>query len=149
MKTKRVAVAIITDDNDNVLFGIRNDNNKYTNPGGHLEDNEDPYAGLYREVKEETGLDVIDAKLVRAGFKNGKLVYIFRAEVDPEQEIDPSKDPDKEADIWAYLNPLDIIDELHVPLEYNWGLEEWAKEESLKDEKKGTQVLLLVPQRVA
>jgi len=128
MKTKRVAVAIIRDENDNVLFGIRNDNGLYTNPGGHLHHGEDPYEGVLRELKEETGLTGHDAKLVRVGFKEKKkmLVYIFDVKVDKNQEIDPSNDPDKEASVWVYMDPNDIVDQLHVEINENWGLEYWC-----------------------
>lgn len=128
MKTNRVAVAIIRDHNDNVLFGIRNDNGLYTNPAGHLNKGEDPFDGCARELREETGLNATDIKLVRAGFKKGKkvLVYIFDVKVDLSQQFDSSNDPDKECDIWAYLDPNEVADQLHVPLEENWGLEYWC-----------------------
>lgn len=127
-KTKRVAVAIIKDEKDNVLFGIRRDNGRFTNPAGHIEENEDPYHGVVRELKEETGLDATDVKLVRVGYKSHKgiMVYIFDVKVDNNQPIDPSKDPDKECLVWAYLDPNEIIDNLHVNLEENWGLHYWA-----------------------
>jgi 8-oxo-dGTP pyrophosphatase MutT (NUDIX family) len=129
MKSKRVAVAIIRDEKDNVLFGIRKDCGKYVNPAGKAEESEDIYQACIRELKEETGLDAIDLKLVKVGYKREKniIVYIFDVKVDLNQKIDPSKYPDKEADIWAYIDPNDIIDHLHVPIEENWGLHYWAK----------------------
>jgi 8-oxo-dGTP pyrophosphatase MutT (NUDIX family) len=127
MKSKRMAVAIVIDENDKVLMGKRNDNGKWTNPGGHLEKGEDPFEGVMRELKEETGLDAIDAKLVRAGLKGDKLVYIFDVKVDKNQKIDVSGDPDKECDNWTYEDYFDHIKELHVPVESNWGLEYWVK----------------------
>jgi ADP-ribose pyrophosphatase YjhB (NUDIX family) len=129
VKGKRVAVALIRDDQDNVLFGLRNDCGKYTNPGGHLEGDEDAYQGVIREVKEETGLDVIALQLIKVGYRPEKklMVYVFEVKVDPSQKVDPSNDPDKECDIWAYLDPNDVLDQLHVPVENNFLLECWAK----------------------
>jgi 8-oxo-dGTP pyrophosphatase MutT (NUDIX family) len=129
MKSKRVAVAIVRDENDNVLFGIRKDCGKYVNPSGKAEKGEDIYQACIRELKEETGLDALDLKLVKVGYKTEKkmMVYIFDVKVDRNQKIDPSNDPDEEADVWAYLDPNDIIDQLHVPIEENWGLHYWAK----------------------
>ena len=129
MKSKRVAVAIIRDKEDNVLFGIRKDSGKYTNPAGGADDGEDIYQACVRELKEETGLDALDLKLVRVGYKSEKkiMVYIFDVKVDPNQKIDVSGDPDEECDVWAYLDPNSIVDELHVPIDDNWGLEYWAK----------------------
>lgn len=127
-KTQRVAVAIIRDEKDNILYGKRQDNGLYTNPGGHLEKGEDPYEGMIRELKEETGLDSTDIKLVRVGFKPEKkiMVYIFDVKIDHSQPIDASNDPDKECLTWAFTDPNEILDKLHVPLEDNWGLEYWA-----------------------
>lgn len=128
MKCNRVAVAIIRDSQDNVLFGLRKDNGKYSNPAGHANKNEDIYHACIRELKEETGLDALDLKIVRVGYKPDKkmMVYIFDVKVDPEQKIDASADPDQEAEIWVYLDPNDIIDQLHVAIEDNWGLQYWA-----------------------
>lgn len=48
---------------DKYLIGLRSESAKYFPlhwdfPGGKLEPNEDPFDGITREVKEETGLDV-------------------------------------------------------------------------------------------
>ena len=127
-KPKRVAIALIKDHRDNILFGLRSDSGKFTNPGGHVEDGEDAYCGCVREVKEETGLDVVDIKLAKVSWVTKKklMVYVFDVKVDPNQEIDPSEDPDKECSIWAYIDPNDIIDQLHVPAEDNILLQYWA-----------------------
>lgn len=129
MKSKRVAVAIVRDKDDNVLFGIRNDSGKYTTPAGKANKNECIYDAMVRELKEETGLDAVELKLVKVGYRKetDMMIYIFDVKVDPDQKIDPSNDPDKEADIWAYLDPNDTVENLHVPIEYNLGLHHWAK----------------------
>ena len=65
--------------------------------------------------------------MVKAGFEDGLLLYLFQVEVDIEQEVDTSGDPDNECDDFTYEDPFDHIDELHVEPSKNWALEYWAK----------------------
>lgn len=123
--SNRVAMSLICDESDNVLMGKRNDNGLYTTPGGHLEPGEDPFEGMARELKEEAGLDAKDMKIVKVTKKGKMLVYVMKVEVDPEQEIDTSNDPDEECDHWEYMDPNEVVEELHVPLERNSVLKAW------------------------
>lgn len=126
-KTKRVAVCLIRDWKDDILMGKRNDNGLWTQPGGHLDKGECPYEGAIRELKEETGLDAVDLKLVKV-IKNGSvLVYGFEAKVNPSQEINVSGDPDNECDDWEYKDPNQVAEELHVPIERNVLLKYWIE----------------------
>lgn len=58
-------------------------------PGGFLEDGEDPVAGLRREFREETGLEIVSAELLRIDIEpyDGRHVfsvtYVVRAEGEP------------------------------------------------------------------
>jgi 8-oxo-dGTP pyrophosphatase MutT (NUDIX family) len=126
MKSKRVAAALITDDSDNILIGKRNDNGKYTNPAGKANVNEDIYDAMVRELKEETGLDAIDLSIVKVKKINDMLIYLFKVTVDKNQKIDTSKDPDKECLSWDYIDPNDVVENLHIPLERNVLLQYWA-----------------------
>ena len=123
--SNRVAMALITDSNDDVLSGIRNDNGRWTVPGGHLEEGEDAFEGMARELKEETGLDAKKMSIARVTKKGKMLVYVMRVEIDPNQTIDVSKDPDQECDAWMYKDPCDMVDNLHVELEDNTVLQAW------------------------
>jgi 8-oxo-dGTP pyrophosphatase MutT (NUDIX family) len=125
-RTKRVAICLITDDQDNVLLGKRNDNGKWTVPGGHLDVNEDPHLGACRELKEETGLEAKDVKLI-AVEKTPKntIIYCFKVTLHDDQKIDTSNDPDNECEDWEYLDPNEIKEELHVPIQYNVALKCW------------------------
>jgi len=127
-QTKRVAICIITDENDNILMGKRNDSDKWTNPGGHAEDGEDIYLAAQRELKEETNLDATCIKMVKVHYVKEKnlMVYCFCVKVDPSQEMDTSNDPDKEFSELKYVDINDIKEELHVPLEHNVALKWWA-----------------------
>lgn len=126
--TNRVALALIVNKNDDILFGRRQDNGRYTIPGGHLKENESPFDGMKRELKEETGLDALDLKLVKIGQKGVRQLHLFIVRVDPDQKADPSGDPDQECDFWEYLNPNDAVHNLHVKIEDNIVLHYWAYE---------------------
>lgn len=124
--SKRIAIALVTNENDNVLMGKRNDTDKWTMPAGKIEKGECPFMGMMRELKEETGLDAVDIKLVDTTMKGDMLLYLFKVEVDSDQEVDTSGDPDNECDDFSYEDPFDHIDELHVPAKENLALKYWA-----------------------
>lgn len=123
---KRVVVALIRGPEDTLLMGQRNDNQKWSVPAGGCEHGEDPHTALIREVREETGLDVLDSKLVRAGKEGETVIFLYEVKVDPKQDIDPSGDPDKEFDHLTYEDPFDHIHEMHVPPHKNWAFKYWS-----------------------
>lgn len=126
-RTKRVACCLVRDWKDDLLMGKRNDNGKWTQPGGHLDKGECPFMGAIRELKEETGLDATDTQLVKV-CKNGPvMVYVFEMKVNSDQEVDVSGDPDKECDAWEYTDPNEVSEELHVPIEHNAVLKYWME----------------------
>ncbi len=55
--------AVIFDEKKRVLLCHRTDHDVWNLPGGRLEKGETPWAGVVREVKEETGLEVEVGKL--------------------------------------------------------------------------------------
>jgi 8-oxo-dGTP diphosphatase len=63
--TNRVVAILIENENNDILMGLRNDNNKYANPGGHLKEKENFFDGAQRELKEETGLDAQEIELIK------------------------------------------------------------------------------------
>ena len=128
-KSKRVAICYITDENDNILMGMRNDCSLYTIPCGHVENGEDPYEGAARELKEETGLDAIDIKMIGCKIEPKKniMLYLFKVKIDPSQTIDTTRDPDQECDMWFFMDPNDVKEELHVPVEENIALKYWIE----------------------
>ncbi len=67
--------------------------NHYNGVGGHIERDEDPYTGALREIKEETGLDVVNMRYcgtthIDAGESTGILLFIFVAEATTHTVID-------------------------------------------------------------
>lgn len=124
-RNKRIAISFIVDDKDRLLMGKRNDNGKWTVPGGHIDEGEDPFEGMIRELKEEAGLDAKELKLVKVGMEDGLLLYLFEIKVDPDQKVDCSADPDNECDTFTYEDPFDHIDNLHVAAKKNWAVKHW------------------------
>jgi 8-oxo-dGTP pyrophosphatase MutT (NUDIX family) len=130
-RCKRVAICLVTNDKDMLLMGKREDNQKWTCPGGHIETGEDPYEGACRELKEETGLDAESLVLVKAGLTEDKnkqkiLLYLFKVKVNKDQKIDTSLDPDNECPFFDYVDPFDYIEDLHVSVNKNWAVKYWA-----------------------
>jgi len=63
-KEKLIVVAtraVIRDHEGRVLFVLRTDNSRWVMPSGALELEETIFEGIQREVKEETGLDIVAA----------------------------------------------------------------------------------------
>jgi 8-oxo-dGTP pyrophosphatase MutT (NUDIX family) len=58
------ASAVIVDDEGRVLISHRRDRDLWNLPGGKIDTGELPVAGLRREVREETGLEVVVEQLV-------------------------------------------------------------------------------------
>lgn len=75
-----VSVAAAVVDGDRVLATRRADNGHWEPPGGVLEADEDVLAGLRREVREETGLELEDVRLsgVYKNMTRGIVALVFR-----------------------------------------------------------------------
>ena len=82
--THSVSVAgVVVDDQDRALLIRRRDNLRWEPPGGVLELGETIYAGVCREVREETGLAVEPLILtgVYKNMKRGIVALVFRCKV--------------------------------------------------------------------
>lgn len=75
-------IGIIVDQFGQLLLIRRNDTHTWVPPGGALDANELPTAGVSREVAEETGLKVMPVRLVGVYFwpmsPDGFLTFVFR-----------------------------------------------------------------------
>lgn len=120
MHTKVVKIAVFN--GSKLLFGMRNDDHKYTFPGGHLKPNELPEVGAIRELFEETGLhahnlDYLGSKTLD---RPDKQLTIYAYRCDGVGDTHTSNDPDNEVCEWVYVDvangvPHDILDKLHSP----------------------------------
>lgn len=126
-KTRRVAICLLTNHEDNVLMGKRNDSKLWCAPAGRANTKEDIHLAAARELKEETGLDSLELKLVRVEYvpKKNVMLYLFKVKVDPDQKIDMSGDPDEEFSELKYLDPNEVVDQLTVPANDNIAIKYW------------------------
>jgi 8-oxo-dGTP diphosphatase len=90
--------------------------NKYNGIGGHIERDEDVYAAALREVREETGLDVENLRLV--GLINidgqqptGIMLFVFTAESRSGNPI-PSEEGSLEWIARDQLAQIDLVEDL-------------------------------------
>ena len=112
------AMGIIYDPQKGILFEKRSDNGMWCVPGGCLELGESLEEGLFREVKEETNLDIKNPKFfdVRANihmvYPNQDEVY-YTDIVYVVTEFSGELKPDKESTklVWFKLDelPSDIL----------------------------------------
>ena len=85
MENVELTVLCLIEDGDRILLQdrVKKDWQGYTLPGGHVEDGESFVDAVIREIKEETGLMIIDPRL--SGIKqfpmeNGRyVVLLFKA----------------------------------------------------------------------
>ena len=104
-----------------LLFGKRNDNGKWTLPGGHLNPGEKPVKGALRELLEETGLKPVEVRYLGSARVPGKnmTVYSYEADIDHSKEPSGDNDPDGECSEFRWVKrdtvPDEIMDHLHSP----------------------------------
>lgn len=82
-------VAVIIRYKDKVLLTKREDFEFWCLPGGYVEEEETQIAAVWREVEEETGLRLLNTKLIiqcrKPNWRNGILMLIFESFVDNEK----------------------------------------------------------------
>ena len=99
-----VAGAVL-DDAGRILAICRRDNNQWEPPGGILELDEEIHEGLIREVREETGLQVIPIGLsgVYKNMIKGIVALVFRCRVVSGHPV-----PTEEAAEVRFLTPDEV-----------------------------------------
>ncbi len=78
-KTFRIAaMAVIVNDQNNVLIGSSPRDGGFKFPQGGLESNEDPLTGIKRELKEELGVSISDKDILKV--ISEKVQYLYPPE---------------------------------------------------------------------
>src|SRR5918999_3721380 len=97
--------AAIADESGQLLAVRRRDNGHWEPPGGILELHETIQAGLVREVREETGLEVEPQALsgVYKNMRRGIVALVFRCRI-----IGGEPRPTREAERVSWLSPDEI-----------------------------------------
>lgn len=102
-----VSVAgIVVNDANQVLIIQRRDNGHWEPPGGVLELGEEFEEGVRREVREETGMEVVVGRLTGV-YKNlyaGVVALVFRCS--PLKEHPAPHSPEASAIRWAHLSEI-------------------------------------------
>jgi len=115
----RVALVTAYNAAGHLLLGKRNDNGKYTLPGGHLNPDEDEETGARRELLEETGLIPHSITyLTTHTTATGLVLYCYSAFVSGNPH--GKNDPDQECEDWKFYDvcggiPSKIANKLHGP----------------------------------
>jgi len=120
-RRKRVATVEFLLD-DKLLMGQRKKTGKWSCPGGHINDGEEPRDGACRELREETGIEVSPDELEFQGVytvpvRRGDYIDVYHYKVERKNEAIATtgqRDPDKEANQWSFLD-RQKIDALVVP----------------------------------
>jgi 8-oxo-dGTP pyrophosphatase MutT (NUDIX family) len=109
-----------------ILMGKRRDNQKWTLPGGHLDEGEDPHEGGKRELKEEAGIDAkklkhLGSEKLKTFTGKEKTIHAFQLEVKERPKTSMVLDPDQEVDRWQWIKhkngklPDHVKANLHSP----------------------------------
>lgn len=114
------SVAVIN--GNKILMAKRNDNGKWTLPGGHLEENEDPMRAACRELWEEAGIslkkvDHINSEFGIGGDGRRRKIHSFVCFGDFDHTTE--NDPDGEVSHWEWIDlsnglPEEIKRNLHA-----------------------------------
>jgi len=127
---RRVATVAVKRGNE-LLMGKRNDNGRWTLPGGHAEDGESMLQAAIRELAEESGIEVnhLSPMSDPVEVESGLTVQPFQLSVGDATPVSLDGDPDGEIERWEWVDvsdglPEDVAGNLHVPTDRNVAINE-------------------------
>jgi len=116
-------IAVMNEDETEILMAPRKDSGKWTLPGGHVDEGETSTEGAIRELREETGLEVSRTELNHIGSDvvekpSGEEVVVHSYKVINEDDTFTNLDPDNEVEEWKKIDvseglPSSIENNLH------------------------------------
>jgi len=115
----KVAATVLIERNNMVLLikrAVEPQKGTWCLPGGYVDFGEDPVAAAIRECREETGLNVINLRLLDVGFNGRVIVITYTARIDDQSE--PMASDDAEQVGWFRLSELPPLafDTMNRPL---------------------------------
>jgi 8-oxo-dGTP pyrophosphatase MutT (NUDIX family) len=139
------SIAVRDSKSNSILMGKRNDNGKFTTPGGHLNPGESPLNGAKRELFEETGITAKSLKFLGkrdVTTPEGKDLTIYSFLLDGKYSTETEQDPDEEVQKWELfdtkeIKEMDKNNKLHTPLKGNVTLSLLLSQKLLKSDKIG------------
>lgn len=122
VENAELTVLCLIEDNDKILLLNRkkDDWKGYTLPGGLVEKKESFVDAVKREIKEETGLSIMNPKLCgikQFPIENGRYIVLLFKAIEFEGELKPSNEGDVEWIEYKDLKKLDTVKDFDVLLE--------------------------------
>lgn len=118
---KQVSSIAVLDPTGRILMGARNDNNKWTLPGGHCENHENHAMGMVRELFEEAGITAPHLEYMGSAMGDpGYLIHSYKVQMPTQVTPSAKNDPDKEVTRWQWIDasdglPAHVAYNLHSP----------------------------------
>src|ERR1700690_4353026 len=101
----KVSLVCVFNSSGFLLLGKRTDSGLYTICGGHAEGNESPEDCARREVKEESGLDLMSLSFLKYQInKEGVELYVFSGYASGDPKPHGKDDPDSEVLKWEWVD---------------------------------------------